>query len=177
MHHVIELHFDPVTENHIRSLWRILIDRGYAKDGDFLGACPHISLTSSEPVDPEVVKVWFSSIADSTDLKNVEFSFIGVFPEPAKVLFLGVTPSKNLMEMQGDLYSKLFGIGIKQHPLYAPNKIVFHTTLVPNSIATEISEPLLTSLKMKPPTNGSIERIALVEYPGGKRLMEQQLRA
>ena len=158
MHNVIELVFDQNTERAIRSLQANLAEEGFSSKVE--AGAPHISLTSSEPVAKELIAEDLQALATQHSPLHVEFSFLGIFPGPTAVAFLGITASCTLLRMQEALYSRLATIGVTQHPLYAPGKLVLHTTLGAGYSVVEASGVLRTALKIGVPSTGLVTSIA-----------------
>jgi hypothetical protein len=124
----IEIYFDVVAERRLRTLWTAL----EAADVPTLGNHthrrhrPHLSLAVADELPPQPVADALAGLGLPPPLA-LRFQFLGQFP--GGVLWLGPTPTAELLALHADVVARLDAAGIPIAELYRPGTWVPHSTL------------------------------------------------
>ncbi len=165
MSYVFELIFDPVTERAIRHIWQAISDAGYFSAQDADGYRPHISLAVYETDDfpIEACHRRAKMLARQLAAFPVNFSHIGIFFQPAHILFLGVTPSQALLQRHRDILELCQAHQQELRPYYQPDLWTPHVTLSFNLNARLMLEILETGVMQRHPATGRVQALHLVQ--------------
>jgi 2'-5' RNA ligase len=99
-------------------------------------------------------------------LPRLTLSSVGAFLAPVPVLFLGVTATRELLELNAAVHARLDRAGIAVRPIYRPGSFVPHCTLAmrPRSIDAAVRVALVADL----PITATAVAMRVVEVPTGK---------
>lgn len=130
----LELYLDVDATRRIRTLWRALEDEGIPSMASLLASKhrPHVSLAAARRIDPEAVAAALDGMVVGRGL-TLNMDFVGQFV--GRVLWLGVTPTAELLNHHGEVHDRLAAAGVEVWDLYAPGRWVPHCTIsmrVPN---------------------------------------------
>jgi 2'-5' RNA ligase len=166
----VELHLDDAARHDVGLLLSQLADAGVTPiTASSPHAHPHVSLTVSEGASVADLVDALGGVGDD-GLPDLTLSSVGMFTAPAPVLFLGVTPTTELLALHRRVHGRVASIGSWQWPLYAPAFWVPHCTLAmrPRSLADAAF--LLAAAPL--PIEARAVAIRVVEVPTGKALAE-----
>ena len=104
MPHVIELFLDEHAEALVRSLWHRLAEAGLPSPATGHGR-PHVTLCGAPSLSGEDIED-ARNIIDGA-LPTLTLSTVGCFPGARSALFLGVTPSPELLDLNARLHREL----------------------------------------------------------------------
>ncbi|GAA0482156.1 2'-5' RNA ligase [Paractinoplanes deccanensis] len=132
----IELYLDVDATRRIRTLWRALEEEGVPTLASLLNDKhrPHVSLAAARTLPPEEVVAALSDMVVARPLP-VRLDFVGQFV--GRVLWLGVTPTVELLSHHREVHDRLARAGVETWELYRPGKWVPHCTVsmrVPNPV-------------------------------------------
>jgi len=166
----VELHLDDAARREVGNLLDRLAEAGIAPiTSNSPHAHPHVSLTVSESASVADLADALGGVADD-GLPDLTLSSVGMFTAPAPVLFLGVTPTTELLVLHRRVHDRLVSIGAWLWPLYAPAFWVPHCTVAmrPRSLADAAA--LFATAPL--PIEARAVAIRVVEVPTGKVLAE-----
>ncbi|HEX5542665.1 MAG TPA: 2'-5' RNA ligase family protein [Micromonospora sp.] len=134
----LELYLDTDATRRIRVLWDALESEGVQSLRSLLGRRhrPHISLAVAPRLEPEPVSDALAGMVVATPLR-LSFQHAGQFV--GRVLWLGVTPTAELLAHHAAVHARLLRAGIAVTDHYRPGRWVPHCTLsmrVPNPLMT-----------------------------------------
>ncbi|WP_344075501.1 2'-5' RNA ligase family protein [Luedemannella helvata] len=124
----LELYFDTVAEQRIKTLWRALTAAGVNNQGEHSHGRhrPHVSLVAAHELDPVAINDALSGLAVPPPIE-LTFGHVGQFP--GGVLWLGPAPTNPLLELHAEVVRRLDAAGVEFWPLYRPGVWVPHCTL------------------------------------------------
>ncbi|MFI6760901.1 2'-5' RNA ligase family protein [Micromonospora sp. NPDC050417] len=130
----LELYLDPDATRRIRTLWDALESEGVQSMRSLLGQRhrPHVSLVVAPRLDPVQVAEALTGLVVAAPLR-MSFQHAGQFV--GRVLWLGPTPTAELLGHHGEVHARLTRAGVSLAEQYAPGRWVPHCTLsmrVPN---------------------------------------------
>jgi hypothetical protein len=132
----IELYLDVDASRRVRKLWQALEEEGVQTLASLLDERhrPHVSLAAARRLEPEAVTAALAGHAVGRGL-TLELDFVGQFI--GRVLWLGVTPTLELLQLHREVHDRLAGHGIEVWEHYRPGRWVPHCTIsmrVPNPL-------------------------------------------
>ncbi|NJP34340.1 2'-5' RNA ligase family protein [Micromonospora thermarum] len=132
----LELYLDTDATRRIRVLWDALEAEGVQSMRSLLEQRhrPHVSLAVAPRLDPEQVAEALTGCVVAEPLR-LEFQYAGQFV--GRVLWLGVTPTAELLAHHRRVHDRLAGAGVTLAEHYRPGRWVPHCTLsmrVPNAL-------------------------------------------
>jgi len=163
----IGLVFDPHTEAHIREVWDRLASRGLTTPLVRPGCLPHVSLLLSETLQVDDLARDLEARGDCPRSLEARFSHVGVFTEPALVLFYGLTPTDRLLRLHADV-AQIYGrwssaITARTHAgVWVP-----HCTLAMRVDATRLAEAIAAAATLPLPWVATQLRLAIVRFDPG----------
>jgi 2'-5' RNA ligase len=129
MAQALEVFFDARADAAVRDLWQRLAAAGLP--GPVApGRCrprPHVSLTVADHLDPGRLAVLRLVLAERRP--DLHLTTLGTFPGGDGVLFLGATPTPDLLGFHTRVHQALAGQSARHSPYYLPGRWVPHCTL------------------------------------------------
>lgn len=164
MHQVIELHFDPATEQKLRA--------AAARCHHVIKGKPHITLASGEEFDAAAAAADLRQVFGGARARTVQLSYFGVFPvdNAHGVFYAGVTADRDLCGLQEKAYAVMQRQGAKVFDFARPGFMVFHTTLAPTFPKDQVPRAM-RDLEGLVPSEGRVIGAAVVEYPAAQELV------
>ncbi len=165
MSFVLELLFDPQAEALIRGLWQRISDAGYPSSRDADGYRPHLTLAVSDAplFDVDGCRARLAELAQSWHAFPIQLNHLGLFQSMENVVFLGVVPSQNLL----DLHRAAFGLCQRQatdwRGYYAPDRWTPHVTLAFDLTPEQALGILALAWDMPLPIRAHAHALLLVE--------------
>lgn len=153
----LELYLDPVATRRIRVLWDALEDEGVQSLRSLLDRRhrPHVSLAVAPRLDPLRVAEALADLTVAPPLP-LTFQYAGQFV--GRVLWLGPTPTAELLDHHARVHERLTAAGIAVSPEYLPGRWVPHCTLsmrVPNPLLTAAVRRCLEVLPIEATVTGA----------------------
>jgi 2'-5' RNA ligase len=132
----LELYLDVEATRRVRTLWRALEDEGIPTLATLLNQKhrPHISLAVAGRLAPDTIASALEGIEVDRELR-VDMNFVGQFV--GRVLWLGVTPTAELLAHHRLVIDRLTAAGVEIWDVYRPGQWVPHCTVsmrVPNPL-------------------------------------------
>ena len=103
------------------------------------------------------------------------FSYVGIFYNETATVFLGVTPTLQLLELQTEVHKIANKYAEEVQPYSRPGDIVFHCTLATSIIMEAVPRVIEICQGYKLPKRCRIESIDVVEYFPAERLVSLEL--
>ena len=166
MHQVIMCRFDEAAEKKILAIQQELQANGLSVAVDF----PHLSLVSFEPFKDKYSAWHFRASFQGTGKlpRLIELSYLGIFAHKSRaIVFAGVTPTDRIMAVARSVHRYVDACHLATHPLFSPNKTVFHVTLGAGISKDQIPQVLAICGKLKLPMRVRIAEYGLYEYEDG----------
>ena len=153
----------PNGDRPVRTLWTQLAQVGLSTTMIDKHVDPHLTLGLCTDINPKSFEAALTVFARLHASFALELSHVGLFTDPAPVLFLGVTMTAQLLHAHNtfDLLFSKYGIGISS--LYRPNHWVPHLTLAERIKPEEIPRAIGWATHIRLPLHTVADRIALVE--------------
>lgn len=153
----LELYLDTDATRRIRVLWDALEQEGVQSLRSLLDSRhrPHVSLAVAERLHPQRVVAALAGLPVAPPLR-LSFQHVGQFV--GRVLWLGPTPSAELLTHQAAVYERLVAGGVGVSELYRPGRWVPHCTLsmrVPNRLMAAAVRRCLEMLPLDATVTGA----------------------
>jgi 2'-5' RNA ligase len=153
----IELYLDVDATRRVRRLWQSLEDDGIPTLASLLNERhrPHVSLAAARRLEPEVVAEALDGLVVWPGL-TLDLDFVGQFV--GRVLWLGVTPTEELLSRHRAVHDRLAGRGVEVWEQYQPGRWVPHCTIsmrVPNPMMATAVRRCLEYLPIRATVTGA----------------------
>lgn len=158
----VEMYMDRDSEAKIRRMWEALAGAGIKSSMLEVGYRPHVSLGVCEELDVDGLAKELSSFAESVSPFELTLSSLGLFPSSEGVIFLGVTPTQRLLDVNHDFH-QFFGKYAKSQRNYQVGNWVPHCTLAFGLPPAVLSETVKVCRRMPLPIHSRIEEMGIAE--------------
>ncbi len=158
----VEMYMDVDSEARIRDTWEALAEAGIKSSMPDAGYRPHVSLGVCEDLDVDGLAKELSSFAESVSPFELTLSSVGLFPSSEGVIFLGVTPTRRLLDVNG-AFHQFFGKYAKSQRDYHVGRWVPHCTLAFDLPDGMLSEAIEVCRRMSLPIHSRVEEIGIAE--------------
>lgn len=152
----IELYLDVDTTRRVRRLWQALEEEGVPTLGSLNQRHrPHVSLAAARLLAPEAVAAALDGLPLGRGL-TLGLDFVGQFL--GRVLWLGVTPTRELLELHSRVHDRLAAHGVDVWEYYRPGRWVPHCTVsmrVPNPMVAPAVRRCLEFLPIRATITGA----------------------
>ncbi|MFI5839010.1 2'-5' RNA ligase family protein [Catenuloplanes sp. NPDC051500] len=153
----IEMYLDTDANRRIKTLWRSLEAEGVPTMAGLLGNRhrPHVSLAAAPRLDPDVVAEALDGLEVGTG-HSLSMDFSGQFV--GRVLWLGVTPTEELLAHHRAVHERLAAAGVEVWEHYLPGRWVPHCTVsmrVPNAQMAHAVRRCIEVLPLKATVTGA----------------------
>jgi 2'-5' RNA ligase len=135
----VELQLDAVGEEAVHRLWHVLAATGVrsvvrARTGPYR---PHVTLLVCDTLAPAPAVAALHPLRDAAP-PTLQLAFLGLFPGPTPVLFLGVVPTAALLALQRRAFAALAPLQPGPWSYSHPDVWVPHCTLALPVAAEEL---------------------------------------
>jgi len=164
--HAVELELDGAANHKVLGLLAVLEAAGVAPiTAASPHVHPHVSVAVAAEAPPAAVRDALLGVA-TAGLPPLQLSSVGAFVTPEAVVFLGVTPTVLLLELNRRVHARLDAAKLAVWPLYRPGIWVPHCTLAmrPADLTAALSALRAAAL----PIEASPVALRIVEVPTGK---------
>jgi 2'-5' RNA ligase len=164
--HAIELELDVVAARKVTGLLAVLEAAGVEPiTASSPHVHPHVSIAVAADGEPDTVRDALLGVA-TAGLPPVRLSSVGAFVTPEAVVFLGVTPTAALLELNRRVHARLDSARVAAWPLYRPGTWVPHCTLAmrPKDLTAALSALRAAVL----PIEAAPVALRVTEVPTGK---------
>ena len=161
----LELYLDVDATRRVRTLWRALEDEGIPTLASLLNDKhrPHVSLAAARTLAPDAVAAALDGLDVGRGL-NLQMDFVGQFV--GRVLWLGVTPTAELLTHHREIHDRLAAAGVEVWDLYRPGRWVPHCTVslrVPNPLMAPAIRRCLEIL----PLHATVTGASITDHANG----------
>ncbi len=161
----LELYLDTDATRRVRALWDALEVDGVQSLRSLLEQRhrPHLSLAVADRLDPRQVTDALAGLPAAPPLR-LSFQYVGQFV--GRVLWLGPTPTAELLDHHAAVHDRLTRAGVAVSELYRPGQWVPHCTLsmrVPNTLLTTAVRRCLEVL----PIEAAVTAAAVADHARG----------
>jgi len=126
---------------------------------------PHVTVAVAAEAPPDAVRDALVGVA-TAGLPHVRLSSVGAFVTPEAVVFLGVTPTAALLELNRRVHARLDAARVTAWPLYRPSTWVPHCTLAMRPVDLTAALSALRAAVL--PIEAEPVALRIVEVPTGK---------
>lgn len=165
---VVELYFDPLTEERIRGAWKVINEAGISDSMSRSGQRPHVSLGVCDHLETNSLVQELTIFAASVAPFRLLFPNIGIFSQSERVVYLGVAVTAQLLDVH-TAFHKIFKKYTKeQYEYYTVGRWVPHCTLALGLSEHQIAETVTVCRQIDLPASTEVKEIGLVEvFPMG----------
>lgn len=164
--HAVELELDDASTRKVLGLLAVLEAAGVAPiTAASVHVHPHVSVAVAAEGPPEAVRDALVGVATG-GLPPLRLSSVGAFVTPETVVFLGVTPTAALLELNRRVHARLDAARVAAWPLYRPGTWVPHCTLAMRPVDLTAALSALRAAVL--PIEASPVALRIVEVPTGK---------
>ena len=160
---VIELYFDPSTEEHIRDVWKAIDEAGISDSMPKGGYRPHVSLGVCDHLETDSLVQELTTFAASITPFRLSFPNIGIFSTSEGVVYLGVTVTEQLLNVHARFHEIFKKHAQEQREYYAVGRWVPHCTLAFGLSEDQIAETVTICRQIDLPISTKVKEIGLVE--------------
>ncbi|MDG4825628.1 2'-5' RNA ligase family protein [Asanoa sp. WMMD1127] len=153
----LELYLDTDATRRLRALWQALEAEGIPTLASLQDSKhrPHVSLAAASRLSPAAVADALGSFPVGRGLE-LEMDFVGQFV--GRVLWLGVTPTAELLDRHRAVHDRLAAGGVEVWEHYRPGRWVPHCTVslrVPNPLMGQAVRRCLEILPLRATATGA----------------------
>ena len=160
---VVELYFDPSTEERIRGAWKIIDEAGVSDSMPKGGYRPHISLGVCDHLETDSLAQELSTFAASITPFRLSFPNIGIFSTSEGVVFLGATVTEELLSVHSAFHEIFKKHAQDQREYYTVGSWVPHCTLAFGLSEGQIVEAVTVCRQIDLPISAEVKRIGMVK--------------
>ena len=160
---VVELYFDPSTEERIGGAWKAIDDAGISDSMRKGGYRPHVSLGVCDRLETDSLAQELSTFAVGVAPFRLSFPNIGIFSTSEGVVYLGVTVTEQLLNVHARFHEIFKKHAQEQREYYAVGRWVPHCTLAFGLSEEQIVETVTICRQIDLPVSTEVKEIGLVE--------------
>ena len=172
MPYSVELFLDPDASQKIAAQWESLVNAEVPTGLEETGYTPHVTLAVCEELDLEAFDKAFKAFGERVWFPTLTLSHLGLFPPPAGVLFLGLTPHDRLMDIQREFHHLFADYAESTWEYYHPGQWVPHCTLANELTPGQIPRAFSALASARMPIEAQVHAVAIVELPSRKVLRQ-----
>ena len=159
MLYALELFFDAVSEERIRSYWRLM-------DNDYLvrvHSTPHVTIGVFEDIPLKQANETLRATAKTIAPFPVTFQSIGMFTHPGMHLFLTPVVTQELLDFHVRLFEQFSFCDSEDFAYYRPGQWVPHCTICSAQNADELACAVRTLTQAHEPFTAQVTHLAWIE--------------
>jgi hypothetical protein len=176
MPHAIVAYFDTNSDQVIRNTWKALADAGVC---DYLYKSennPHIKLGMYDNLDVDIASERLKSLAQKTEKQKIHFKNIGIYPGARPIVFLDVSVTAKLLNIQQQTQSIFSGESREIGATYFDPGIWKPDCFLTMSIERErLHQAIDITMDIPLPFDGFIEQIGAIEFHPARKLFSYPL--
>lgn len=168
--HAVELALDEAAAAELTALMASLDRAGVASlASGSPHVHPHVSLAVASTGTPQELAAALDGLGElALSLPTLTLSSLGVFVAPARVVFLAVTVTVPLLDLNRAVHDRLGAAGFATRALYGEGRWVPHCTLAMHVEVPSNAVSVLDGVRL--PLEASVVGLGIVEVPTGKRV-------
>ncbi len=178
MAYSVGIFLDPESSKTITDLWRKLAEMHVSESLFRAAFRPHVTLGIADRLQLEPCTQYLAEFANTHAAFPLTFSSLGLFPSQSSgAVFLGVTPSPQLLEIHIDFHLtfSVYGEGLRRY--YFPGIWVPHCTLADGITCDVAPKALEVCQETLLPIRATAAGIGILEFPPGHELLSYVLRS
>ncbi|MCY3553536.1 MAG: 2'-5' RNA ligase family protein [Candidatus Poribacteria bacterium] len=160
---VVELYFDPSTEECIRDVWKAIDDAEISDSMPKGGYRPHISLGVCDHLETDSLEQELSTFAMGVAPFRLSFPNIGIFSTSEGVVYLGATVTEQLLNLHKTFHKIFKKYAAEQREYYTVGRWVPHCTLAFGLSEEQIVEAVTVCRRIALPTSTKVGEIGVVK--------------
>ena len=167
MAYSVGLCFDSAAEAAIRSIWAEMARAGATPVAPYLfnsANRPHITTTLYQTINPGAACLRLDKVAAAHTRFPVYFQYLGIFPGPSPVVFLGPVVTRQLLEIQQAIDEALDNLGGPSDIFYKSDFWVPHCSLAMEMKADRLLEAITIAQHLPLPFDAEIQELDLIEF-------------
>ena len=165
---VVELYFDPLTEERIRGAWKAIDEARISDAMPKGGQRPHVSLGVCDHLETKSLVQELTTFAAGIPPFRLLFPNIGIFSQSERVVYLGVAVTAQLLDIHTAFHKIFKKYAKEQYYYYTVGRWVPHCTLALGLSEHQIAETVTVCRQIDLPASTEIKEIGLVEvFPTG----------
>jgi 2'-5' RNA ligase len=171
----VEMFFDENADKLVRKVWG---DLAQANINSFMidgGYRPHVTLGVLDGYTWPQFENEFRSFAEKRGAFPIKLDYLGVFPRPEGVVYLGAVVTEQLLFVHSEFTRHFAGLMTGVRPYYLPGNWVPHCTLAYGLSITAIPPAVEVCSRCTLPLMTQIKEISLVEVPKHREVLTCEL--
>ncbi len=160
---VVELYFDPSTEERVRDAWKAIDEAGISDSMLKGGYRPHVSLGVCDHLETDSLAQELSIFGASVAPFRLSFPNIGIFSTSEGVVFLGVTVTEELLSVHAAFHKIFKKYAEDQREYYTVGRWVPHCTLAFGLSEHQVAETVTICQQIGLPTFTEVKEVGVVE--------------
>ena len=160
---VVELYFDPSTEERIRGAWKAIDEARISDSMPKGGYRPHISLGVCDHLEANSLVQELTTFAASIAPFRLSFPNIGIFSTSEGVIYLGATVTDQLLDIHERFHKIFKKYAQEQREYYTVGRWVPHCTLAFGLSEDQIAEAITVCRQIDLPVSTEVKEIGVVE--------------
>jgi 2'-5' RNA ligase len=160
------LYFDLETDAAIRRLWQAIEDAGFPSAMLNLEFRPHLTLAVCETMDLDTLRGELPRLVAATHPLAVTFHSLGAFTVKEGVVYLGVTVTRDLLDLHDQLWKLLTANSTGNSSYYLPGIWVPHVTLGYGLPQEQVGSVINLLLKSPLPVIGMVTELVVTDVAG-----------
>ncbi len=167
----IVAYFDQKSEKPITDIWESLAEEKISSSFSEFGIRPHLTLAIFDKIACDVCEKLLSNLAARTRMLHVRASHLGIFTNPASVIFLAPTPTRSLLELHQEIHELFKEDSGASWDIYQPDNWVPHCTLSIDTPENQVPLAVKICMLINLPFDLNITSVGLVEFQPTRDLM------
>lgn len=161
---------DTISSRIVSECWQELA-RGnigrYMIDNDYQ---PHVTLGVCDKLDNQKCFIGFKDFAGAREPFTITLSSFGFFIGEESALFLGVTPTKQLIDLHAEFHDTFCRHAEHVNPYFSPENWVPHCSLAVKMSEFQVAQGVEVIRSIKLPIKSVATEIAIIEAPPWREL-------
>lgn len=176
MPYAVVVYFDKNSDQIIRSIWKELADAELCSYLHESENNPHIKLGMYDQLNLELAEKILRKVSKTTKRQRVRFKNIGIYPNEKPIVFLDISATSSILELQKQVYSLFKSNPHKIRSNYFEEGIWKPDCFLTISIEQErLQKAMDVVMRLKLPFDGCIERIGIIEFHPARQLYSYSL--
>lgn len=176
MPHAVVAYFDSNSDRVIRDTWKALADAGVC---DYLYRSennPHIKLGMYDGLDVDTTREKLKSLAQATEKLKIHFKNIGVYPGEKPIVFLDVSATSELLDLQKNIQSIFSHEPSEIGATYFDPGIWKPDCFLTMSIErNKLHQAIDVVMDLPLPFDGYIEQLGIIEFHPARKIISYPL--
>lgn len=166
MEYAVELYFDKVSEEIIKSMWKVLYDKGISEFMYESNSKPHISLAVYND-KLNNFEAFINKVRTlSEDIKSFELNLsnIGMFNTDEGVVFLSPKVTRDLLDIHEKFHDSMKDFSEYEWGYYQPDQWIPHCTMGIDLNQDKLLECIEVISSIFKPIKITVEKIGIIKF-------------